>query len=147
MAEGRQETHRAFTLLEMLVSLLVVSGGVVTVLWTMTQGIKNLREQNQNLLARAAVKRQMEYVRTLTFAQVVPGLSFQDINPSPGGDGVGDGLESLPGATGTIAVCDYNPNATPARCDGSVSTNIKQITVTVALNAGRSWRATTLISQ
>ena len=138
-----------FTLLELLVGLMVLSTGVVALLWTMSHEVRSLSEHHQNLLARAAVMRQLEYVRTAAFAQLVTGMPFQDAD----GNGIGDGLEELAGASGTLSVCDYNPSALgeggglQPRCDGSANTQIKQVTVTVTLSTGRAWRAATLVSQ
>ena len=136
---------RAFTILELLVGLVVVASGIMAVLTTMTQAMRSLREHNQALLAKSAVKRQMEWLHTRTFAQVV-SQAFPDVAPA---DGIGDGLELLPGAIGAIAVCHYDPTANPAACTGPVNQNttMKQVTVTVTLNTNRSFRASTLLSQ
>lgn len=148
MGQGRDRKHRspraqrALTLLELLVGIVVVASGVMAILTTVTQGMRSLREHNQALLAKAAVKLQLEWLHTRTYAQVISG-GFPDAN----GDGVGDGLEQLPGSTGTFTVCDYNPSANPPRCDGSVNTSMKEVTVTVNLATSRSFRASTLVSQ
>lgn len=141
-----------FTILEFLVSLVIVASGIMAILTTMTQGMGDLREHNQALLAKSAMRRQMEFVHTLPFAQLAqtavgPGqwtLAFQDTAPA---DGIGDGLETITDATGTIDVCDYNPAANPPGCDGSVNTSLRQIIVTVTLANNRSFRVSTLISQ
>lgn len=117
--------------------------GMVAMLFSITQGVNGVRMNTMLMDARNAVTQQMETVRNMPFAtiQALPATSsFIDTN----GDGIGDGLEAIPGATGTIWACNYNP-ATGA-CGPAESANIRRVGITVWLGPGRTVRLVSIFS-
>ena len=124
-----------FTLIELLGAIFTFTLGLYALLFAMTQGLSSLRENRWSFLAQAAAVRQMESLRNQAFAGIAalpPASPFPDLN----GDGIGDGLESIPQAVGMVYVQNYNG-----------SSDIKQVTVKVTAGAGRAWRLVTLVSR
>lgn len=117
----------AFTLLELLATIMVVAISLLSIISSLSHGIVTMRHNNLDLLAKTACRRQMERMRNLPFtdiATLIPSSPFTE------------GLEAIPGATGRIYVCDYNPNTTPPTCDTTApfgDTNILRVTVTVSV--------------
>ena len=138
---AKRQTHSAsgFTLIELLITTAIGVIGMATILVAATQGMRAMQYAQLGGLAKVAAARQMEYLRNQSFSTIntmsalAQPLPFQDTN----GDGIGDGLEILPtGATGRVFVQTYNGNP-----------DLKQITVTVSLDAARAWRLVTVMAR
>ena len=118
---------KGFTLSEVLVAVVLLSIGIVSVLFNLSQGIIHLRENHGGLVAKAAIRRQIESLHNQPFAQVAALPPFSPFTI---------GLESLDNAQGMVWVEQDNGRA-----------DLLKVTVTVSIGAGRSFRIATLISR
>ena len=135
------------TLIEVLLSVFVLAVAVAAVISATTHTLVGIRQNEVGILATNAVVRKMELLKNLPFD-----------DPSGTNDLVGqapttpfaDGLEALPGATGTIAVCDYDLSQNPPPCETTLpfgNTNVLRVTVSVTVSAGRTFQLATLVSR
>ena len=140
MCSGRtiartQRRLRGFTLTEVLLASALGLITLVGILTAALQALGGIRQVRMGLEAKTAAERQMERLRNQTFnaiAAMPPATPFPDTD----GNGVADGLENLPGAAGTIYVDEF-----------LASEDFRRVTVTVALDASRSWRLVSLFSR
>lgn len=132
-AGGARQGTAGSTLIEVLFIVFWLVVVLAALLFSMTFGLTNLREHQRELLAKTALIRRMELLHHQAFNAIASGPFTE-------------GLELLPGATGTVSVCTYNPT-TQACVSGFGLPTLKRVTVTVSLSADRMWRSVTLVSR
>ena len=115
-----------YTLIEVMVSLFVVSMGAIMYTSMLPMAAKGSRMVGNYQQASSLVQHKIDQLRAvgygrLDYTDLLASLDIIDASPgsSPYSFTTIDGLSSIyPGATGTIAISDY-------------SSNIKQVTVTL----------------
>ena len=129
----RQVRGKGFTLMEVLVSIMTLAVSLATILFTITQALQNIRQNNLGLLAKTAASQEMEALRNQPFAT---------IGTAPFTANLPQDLQTL-GAVGLVSVCNYDPGT--GAC-GALDNGIKEVTVTVSLDPSRAWRLVSLFS-
>ncbi|MBI4003598.1 MAG: prepilin-type N-terminal cleavage/methylation domain-containing protein [Candidatus Omnitrophica bacterium] len=136
----RLRAPRGLTLLECLISILVLAVAVFTFVSNLTHLVVLIRQNKMALLAKTAVQREMERRESQGFF-TISALCLSNPNAfAP----TADGISPIPGATGQILVCDYDPAT--GNCSGCGTSAIKKLTVTVSLGPSRVYRLTSLFS-
>ncbi len=155
-----------FTLIEMLVTVGLLTIVVLTCSSLLTNGLVSTRQTRWDNLARTAALAEIERLKTLPWATIATLQAYDfliqpDGDPANGipGNGIADNLEGIPGAAGAVYVDNYDMDG-----DAVMDNDVRQITVSVSVygdqnilksrdlspNTGslRSiWRVTTLVSQ
>ena len=120
---------RGFTFLEVMLALLLLSGAVFVVAWSITDGLRGIQATKAGLLAKTAAISEHERLREASFSSVVNRDFTADLPEEL--------RQAAPAVTAKTDVCFYDPAT--GRCGGT-ETNIKQITVRVALDPAREYR-------
>ena len=129
----RQVRCKGFTLVEVVVSIMFLAISVATILFTITQALQHIRQNNLGLLAKTAASQEMEALRNQTFATIGPASFTASLPPD---------LQTV-GAVGLVTVCDYDPGTSAC---GASDQWIKKVTVTVSVDPSRTWRIVSLFS-
>jgi type II secretory pathway pseudopilin PulG len=134
--QGR--TSRGLTLLEVLLAVLILALAVFSLTFNLTHLLVGIRQNKQGLLAKAAAEREMERRSGQSLSKISALCPSTTFTPTA------DGISAIPGATGQILVCDYNP--TDGSCSGCGASRIKKVTVKVNLGSQRVYRLTSLLT-
>ena len=124
---------RAFVLVDVLVTVLLVAFVLASLVWNLTFLLQGTRLNNGMHQAKVAAINEMERLRDQqlnnAFTSVVSGNFTAQLPPVV--------QDVFPGAVGETTVCPYNP--VTGGCGGG-DPNIQLVTVTVRLDATRAYR-------
>jgi type II secretory pathway pseudopilin PulG len=90
--------ERGITLVESIVAIAILGGGVLTMVLTMSGGALAVRENDQQAIAQGLARTQLEYVKNCPYA---PGASTYPAVSAPEGYSISVGVTAVPGAAGT----------------------------------------------
>ena len=118
---------RGFTLVEALVSILLLAIVLAAILSNLTTGMQGIRQNGVELLVRTAASQKMEALRAETFTQLAADPTMSAFT---------DGFGNIPDADGMVYI-DKNFNG---------QLDLLRITVTVS-QRDRTYRLVSLVSQ
>src|SRR3989338_1417912 len=133
----RSARGRGVTLVESLLTIIVLGFSAFNAIVIVTHDMRGVRNNQRGLLAKAAASREMERRINWPFANIGVGtFPFSTTE---------DGVNPIANATGQIFVCaNYNP-ATGV-CDAAGNAGMKQVTVTVTLDGSRAFRLVSVVT-
>jgi type II secretory pathway pseudopilin PulG len=91
--------ERGITLVESLVAIAILGGGVMTLVLTMSGGALAIQENDQQAVAQSLARTQLEYIKSYAYdaaATTYPAVSVPD------GYGISVGVTAVPGGDGDI---------------------------------------------
>ncbi len=91
--------ERGITLVESIVAIAILGGGVLTLVLTMSGGALAVRENDQQAIAQGLARTQLEYVKNYPYA---PGATTYPAVSVPDGYGIAVGVATVPGANNNI---------------------------------------------
>ena len=86
--------ERGITLVESIVAIAILGGGVLTLVLTMSGGALAVRENDQQAIAQGLARTQLEYVKNCPYE---PGASTYPAVSVPDGYGIAVGVTTVPG--------------------------------------------------
>jgi type II secretory pathway pseudopilin PulG len=92
-------SERGVTLVESIVAIALLGGGVLTLVLTMSGGALAVRENDQQAIAQGLARTQMEYVKNYPYN---PGATTYPAVSVPDGYGIAVGVTVVPGGDADI---------------------------------------------
>jgi type II secretory pathway pseudopilin PulG len=92
-------SERGVTLVESIVAIAILGGGVLTLVLTMSGGALAVRENDQQAIAQGLARTQMEYVKNYPYN---PGATTYPAVRVPDGYGIAVGVTVVPGGDADI---------------------------------------------
>jgi len=71
---GRTESRRGFTLVEILIAAMILTVGLITVLWVISSSLMDARQQHQRQVAVSLAQAKMEELRNVSYDDLVSGM-------------------------------------------------------------------------
>ncbi len=91
--------ERGITLVESIVAIAILGGGVLTLVLTMSGGALAVRENDQQAIAQGLARTQLEYIKNCPYA---PGATTYPAVSVPDGYGIAAGVTAVPGGGADI---------------------------------------------
>ena len=91
--------ERGITLVESLVAIAILGGGVLTMVLTMSGGALAIQENDQQAAAQSLARTQLEYIKSYTYN---PGATTYPAVSVPDGYGISVVVTAVPGGDGNI---------------------------------------------
>jgi type II secretory pathway pseudopilin PulG len=91
--------ERGITLVESLVAIAILGGGVITLILTMSGGALAIQENDEQAVAQSLARTQLEYTKSYAYD---PGATTYPAVSAPDGYGILVGVTTAPGGDGNI---------------------------------------------
>ena len=91
--------EKGVTLVESIVAIAILGGGVLTLVLTMSGGALAVRENDQQAITQGLARTQLEYVKNYAYA---PGAATYPAVSVPDGYGISVGVTAVPGGSADI---------------------------------------------
>lgn len=131
--------NKGFTLIETILTLMVLAGGVMGVLSVYSQNIARANEMEQTLIANELVQEKIEQLLHDKKYRLYPYILAANYPASEDLTAAG-----YPGFTRTTGILEVNPGDLNSAANNS---GYKKITVTVSMTGGQAVSVQTLVTQ
>jgi type II secretory pathway pseudopilin PulG len=101
----KSRNESGMSLVEALVAIAILGGGVLTMILAMSGGALAVQENDQEVVAQSLARTELEYIKNYAYS---PGATTYPAISAPAGYGISAGVSAVPGGNANIQKVTVN---------------------------------------